>query len=332
MTSLKQVILKLLDQQQLGEDEAFDVMTALAEGSFPSAQVAAFMTIYMMRPIHVEELSGFRKALLKLARPVEINADNYIDMCGTGGDGKNSFNISTLASIVVAGAGYSVAKHGNYGVSSVCGSSNVLEYVGYRFTDDVNVLQDQLDEANICFLHAPLFHPALKSVGPIRKELGMKTFFNMLGPLVNPAQPTHQFVGVFSKQLSRIYAYLLQSSEMKNYAVIHSMDGYDEISLTSPFLMASRSKERIMTPAELKLNQVRPEEIFGGDTIEAAAGIFTQVLSGKGTAAQNDVVIANAAIAIQCLNPEMEISSAVEQARESLMSGKAYSQLKKILN
>lgn len=323
MTSLKEIIQKLLAQEILDGEEASDIMTALASGNFPPAQVAAFMTVYMMRPIHVEELAGFRKALLNLALPVDLGDAHSIDMCGTGGDGKNSFNISTLASLVVAGAGYRVAKHGNYGVSSVCGSSNVLEYLGYQFTSEVSVLQDQLDTANICFLHAPLFHPALKSVGPIRRELGMKTFFNMLGPLVNPATPSHQFVGVFSQELSRLYAYLLQSSKVHNYTVVHSMDGYDEISLTGSFLMASREKEKILHPTDLDLPVVAPESIFGGDTIEEAAGIFTSILNADGTNAQNEVVCANAGIAIHCMRPDIPIGQCLEEARVSLLDGHA---------
>jgi anthranilate phosphoribosyltransferase len=327
MTSLKEIIQKLLAQETLGGDEANDVMIALASGNIPSAQVAAFMTIYMMRPINVEELAGFRKALLDLALEVDLGAEDSIDMCGTGGDGKNSFNISTIASLVVAGAGYKVTKHGNYGVSSVCGSSNVLEFLGYQFTNDANILKDQLEMANICFLHAPLFHPALKSVGPIRRELSMKTFFNMLGPLVNPARPTHQFVGVFSQELSRLYSYLLQSSETKNYTVVHSMDGYDEISLTGSFLMVSRETEVIVHPSEIKLPVIQPESIFGGDTIEEAADIFTSVLGGNGTNAQNEVVCANAGIAIHCLRPDIPISECLDQARASLLDGHAMNKL-----
>lgn len=330
MTSLKKIIRKLLAQEVLDGEEAAEVMTALASGSFPSAQVAAFMTVYMMRPIQVEELAGFRRALLNLALEVDLGDEPMIDLCGTGGDGKNSFNISTLASLVVAGAGYKVAKHGNYGVTSVCGSSNVLEFLGYSFTSDVDMLKTQLGEANICFMHAPLFHPALKSVGPIRRELGLKTFFNMLGPLVNPARPTYQFVGVFSQELSKLYSYLLQSSGVENYTVVHAMDGYDEISLTGPFIASSRENEEVIHPGDIGLPVVQANEIRGGETIEEAAQIFTDILKGKGSVAQNEVVCANAGMAIHCLEPLTDVKECISKARESLLGGAALRSLERV--
>ena len=322
MKSLKGIIQKLLAKQSLNSEEASEVMRSIASGNVPSSQIAAFITVYMMRPIHVYELEGFRNALLDLALEVPLEFENATDMCGTGGDGKNSFNISTLASIVVAGAGYKVVKHGNYGVSSVCGSSNVLEFLGYQFTQSINTLQDQLNATNICFLHAPLFHPALASVGPIRKELGMKTFFNMLGPLVNPARPTHQFVGVFSQELSRLYKYLFQASDLKNYTVVYAMDGYDEISLTGKYFLSSRKEEKLVSPEEMGFARVQPNQIFGGDTIDSAAEIFMQILKAKGTEAQHEVVIANAASSIQCLEPNLDFEVCVSEARESLLEGK----------
>jgi anthranilate phosphoribosyltransferase len=291
--------------------------------------MAAFMTAYCMRNITVDELEGFRDAMLELCLPVDLPSDQLIDLCGTGGDGKDTFNISTLASFVVAGAGYKVAKHGNYGVSSGCGSSNVMEYLGYKFTSDMDTLKRNVDEANICFLHAPMFHPAMKTVAPIRKELGVKTFFNMLGPLVNPARPKNQIVGVFSLELARLYAYLYQKST-KNYTILHALEGYDEVSLTCDFKTFTKTGEKISTLSQLGFDKLKPEEIAGGNTVPESADIFISVLVGEATAAQNNVVLVNAALAIQTLNPGKSFADCFYEAEESLASKKALISFKKL--
>ena len=321
---------KLFDYQTLSHDEAYDILSRITAEVYNKSEVVAFLSVFMMRPVTVEELSGFRDALAELCRPVDLSGFDTIDLCGTGGDGKNTFNISTLASFVVAGAGISVAKHGNYGVSSGCGSSNVMESLGYKFTTDNDLLRRQLEHAGICFLHAPLFHPAMKAVAPIRRELGIKTFFNMLGPLVNPSNPGSQLVGVYDLELARLYQYMYQQGS-KRFSIIHSIDGYDEISLTGPFKMITQKGERLMSPSDLNLPATTPEAIAGGHKVEEAARIFTQVISGSGTEAQNNVVIANAGMAIHCFYPEKDLLTCLDMARESLLSGKAEAGLKKLL-
>lgn len=328
---LQPILKKLFDYQTLSHDEAREILVNIAGEVYSKSEVVAFLSVFMMRPVTVEELSGFRDALLDLCRPVDLSGYDCIDLCGTGGDGKNTFNISTLTSFVVAGAGVKVAKHGNYGVSSGCGSSNMMEYLGYRFTTDNDLLRRQLDEAGICFLHAPLFHPAMKAVAPIRRELGIKTFFNMLGPMVNPSNPGSQLVGVFDLELARLYQYIYQQGN-KRFAIIHSIDGYDEISLTAPFKVITQKGERLMTPADLNLRVNAPHEIEGGHVVEEAAKIFTSVIEGRGTDAQNNAVIANAAMAIHCFNPDYALDSCLEMARESLMAGSAEKALKRLLS
>jgi anthranilate phosphoribosyltransferase len=288
------------------------------------------MTVYMMRSITVEELQGFRDAMLELCVPVSFDAP-VMDVCGTGGDGKNTFNISTLSSFVVAAAGQPVAKHGNYGVSSACGSSNLLEFFGYKFTNDVDELKRCLERSNICFMHAPLFHPAMKNVAPIRKELGVKTFFNMLGPMVNPAFPKRQLVGVFSLELARQYGYLYQDSE-KDFVILHSLDGYDEVSLTSAFKYFYNEGECVAEPGDLGLPRLKYEDLSGGETVEDSAKIFMQVLEGKGTTAQNAAVIANAGMALFTGHQHQGLPAALDRAREALASGKALQSFKKMLD
>jgi len=310
--------------------QAKEVLVNIATEKYNHSQVAAFLSIYLMRFITVEELSGFREAMLELCLKTEFNTNETIDIVGTGGDGKDTFNISTLACFVTAGAGVKVTKHGNYGVSSVSGSSNVLEAIGYKFTNDKTILQKQLDEAGICFLHAPLFHPAMKSVGPIRKELGIKTFFNMLGPIVNPCFPKYQLLGVYNLEMARLYNYLLQDTNIK-YAIVHSFDGYDEISLTSDFKMITQSREEVIQPSALKVKQIKQEELHGGTTIEAAAKLFMKILNGDGTEAQNNAVCANAAMAIHCVQPDLSLLESFSKAKESLVSKKAFSVYKKLI-
>ncbi|MGO1521175.1 MAG: anthranilate phosphoribosyltransferase, partial [Sphingobacterium sp.] len=323
---MKKILAHLLEYKSFTRKEAYDILTNIATGKFDSHQIAAFMTIYGMRSIRVEELGGFRDAMYDLCHQVAFDGYELIDMCGTGGDGKNTFNISTVASFIVAGAGYHVAKHGNVGVSSGCGSSNVMEYLGYRFTDDRDILQRQLDEANICFLHAPFFHPAMKTVAPIRRALGVKTFFNMLGPLTNPANPKFQSVGVFNLELARLYTYLYQNTD-KQYSIIHALDGYDEISLTGDFKIINNQGEHYHTVSELGFSPLEPTDLAGGETVEQAAKIFRTIIEGRGTKAQNEVVLSNAAFAIRTFHPEQSFADAYHQAEESLVSGKALSSL-----
>lgn len=294
----------------------------IAQGKVNNSHIASFITVYMMRSITVEELEGFRDAMLELCLRADLEAYDPIDLCGTGGDGKDTFNISTISSFVVAGAGIKVAKHGNYGVSSACGSSNMMEYFGYKFTNDNAILKKQIEKAGICIMHAPLFHPAMKFVAPVRKELGVKTFFNMLGPMVNPAFPKNQLVGVFSLELARLYGYLYQKTG-KRFVILHSLDGYDEISLTGSFKMIANNKEMLVTPESLGFRKLKQEELSGGETIQDSATIFKNVLNNCATEAQQSAVIANSALAIYCAIPGLTIEEAVEKAKESLKSGKA---------
>jgi anthranilate phosphoribosyltransferase len=326
---MKKILNQLFEHEKLTKDQAKEVLLNISKSAYNDAQVAAFISVYLMRGISVEELEGFREALIDLCVRVDTRGMDTIDLCGTGGDGKNTFNISTLSSFVVAGAGYKVTKHGNYGVSSICGSSNVLEYLGYKFTNNEDILLSQLDKANICFLHAPMFHPALASVGPIRRQLGIKTFFNMLGPLVNPSLPNHQSVGVFSLKLARLYQYLHEGLD-KKYSIIHAIDGYDEISLTGKTKIINNKEEYIASPNHFNLPTYKASDISGGDTIESAAEIFLNVLENKSTKAQKDVVAANAAIAIQCFDQSKNILDCVNEAKEAIENGKAKEALDKI--
>ena len=327
---MKQILNHLFEHKTFSKAESKNILTNIAQGKYNNSQMAAFMTAYCMRNITVDELEGFRDAMLELCLPVDLPSDELIDLCGTGGDGKDTFNISTLASFVVAGAGYKVAKHGNYGVSSGCGSSNVMEYLGYKFTAEISTLKKNLDEANICFLHAPLFHPAMKTVAPIRRELGVKTFFNMLGPLVNPARPKNQIVGVFSLELARVYAYLYQKSA-KNYTILHALEGYDEVSLTCDFKTFSKSGEKINSITDLGFEKLNPEEIAGGSTVPESADIFISVLVGEATTAQTNVVLCNAALAMQTLQPKKSFGDCFYEAEEALLSKKALISFKTLI-
>ncbi len=325
---MKEILNRLINHEQLSKEEARNVLVSISEGNYNPSQIAAFITVYMMRSIGLEELEGFRDALLDLCIQLNVEDYNTIDLCGTGGDGKNTFNISTLASFVTAGAGVKVTKHGNYGVSSISGSSNVMEQLGIKFSNNTDFLKRCLDEAGICILHAPLFHPAMKNVAPIRRELGVKTFFNMLGPMVNPAFPKNQLVGVFSLELARMYGYLYQKGT-KNFTVLHAMDGYDEVSLTGDVKMISNHSEQLLTPSDFNLNPIQESEIFGGETIEESAAIFTSILNGNGTEAQNNVVCANAGLAIATVEGK-SILEGFDMAKESLLSGKALQTLKQL--
>jgi len=298
---MKEILQDLFLNHSLNRKEAKEVFMQIAKGAYNEYQIASF---------------------------VDFSAYNAIDLCGTGGDGKNTFNVSTLSAFVVAGAGVKVAKHGNYGVSSVCGSSNVLEHLGYTFTNDVDQLTRQIEENNIAVLHAPLFHPALKAVGPIRKGFGMSSIFNLLGPMVNPSQPKNQLIGVFNQEVLRLYKYVYQQLETR-HTLIHSIDGYDEISLTGSVRVVRRDSDRLERPEEMGFIQVTESDIYGGETIAEAAKIFVSVLSNEGTIAQNSVVLANSAMAIQASGLAEDYQECVAYAKKSLESGAALSCFKK---
>jgi len=325
---MKNILNKLINHEVLSKEEAKNVLINISSGEYNPSQISAFLTVFMMRSITIEELSGFREALLELCIRVDLSAYNTIDLCGTGGDGKDTFNISTLASFIAAGAGIKVAKHGNYGVSSISGSSNVMEKMGIKFSNDPAFLEKCIDQAGICVLHAPLFHPAMKNVGPIRKELAVKTFFNMLGPMVNPSFPKNQLVGVFNLELARMYAYLYQSTDV-NFTILHSLDGYDEISLTGPTKIITSHMEGMLKPEDFGVRLLSQSEIEGGKTIEESAEMFTNIISGKGTEAQNNVVLANAAMAIATVTKCSPLEG-FELAKESLFSGKGLVALNKL--
>jgi len=328
---MKKILNHLFEHKTFSREESKEILTNITLGKYNATQMAAFMAAYCMRSITVEELEGFRDGMLELCLKTDLSDYELIDLCGTGGDGKDTFNISTLASFVVAGAGYKVSKHGNYGVSSGCGSSNVMEYLGHKFSNDIDQLKKNLDEAGICFLHAPLFHAAMKTVAPIRKELGVKTFFNMLGPLVNPAQPSYQMVGVFSLELARLYAYLYQKSKT-GYTIVHALDGYDEISLTCDFKTFSPQGEHIHSISEMGFEKIDPLKIGGGSTVQESAEIFKAVLDREGSTEQNNVVLCNAALAIRTIKPERSFADCFYEAEESLNSGKALKSFNRLIS
>ncbi|MDR1202141.1 MAG: anthranilate phosphoribosyltransferase [Tannerellaceae bacterium] len=319
---MKQTLYKLFEHQYLGRDEARRILHNIAGGKYNDSQIAGLITVFMMRSISVEELIGFREALLEMRIPVDLSEYKPIDIVGTGGDGKNTFNISTTACFVVAGAGYNVVKHGNYGATSISGASNVMEQHGVKFTNQTDKLRASIEKCHIAYLHAPLFNPALKAVAPVRKALGVRSFFNMLGPLVNPVIPTYQLLGVYNLPLLRLYSYTYQESGTR-FAVVHSLDGYDEISLTSEFKVVMPEMEKLYTPEALGFNRCSEAELDGGETPEQAAGIFDKVLRNEATSAQKNCVIANAAFAIQVICPEKEITTCIAEAKESLESGQA---------
>lgn len=327
---MKQILNHLFEHKTFSREQSKDILKDIALGKFNNSQMAAFMTAYCMRSITVNELEGFRDAMLELCLPIDLEQGELIDLCGTGGDGKDTFNISTLASFVVAGAGYKVAKHGNYGVSSGCGSSNVMEHLGYVFTNNTDALKRSVDKANICFLHAPLFHPAMKTVAPIRRELGVKTFFNMLGPLVNPAKPQNQMVGVFNLELARIYAYLYQKSNVK-YTILNALDGYDEISLTCDFKTFSSEGEKINSIESLGFDKLAEDQITGGHTVSDSADIFMSILNNEASLAQTSVVLSNAAMAIKTIYPEKSFADCFYEAEQSLISKKALNSFKTLI-
>ena len=327
---MKKILQYLFEHKTLSYEQAKEALLGIGKGLYNEHEITAFMTVFLMRSITIPELQGFRDALLELCVQVDLGTDDLLDIVGTGGDGKNSFNISTLSCFIVAGAGQQVAKHGNYGATSISGASNVMEQLGYRFTNDSALLKQQLAVANICFLHAPLFHPALKAVGPIRRNLGVRTFFNMLGPMVNPAKPAYQLVGVYNLEMARIYNYLLQQTG-KAFTIIHSLDGYDEISLTNDTKVITSQGESIKTPEQLGKRSVTANDILGGNTPEEAAQIFLTIIKGEGTWAQNAVVLANAAMGLQGTGKYPTYEAAYQAAVQSLESKAALSALEKLI-
>ena len=328
---MKEILQYLFNHNTLSKSEAKAILTEIAQNKFNENEVTAFVTVFLMRSITLEEMEGFQEALLRLSVPADLETHDLVDIVGTGGDGKNTFNISTLASFVVAGAGQKVAKHGNYGVSTISGSSNVLEELGYQFKTNSEDLRQDLEKSNICFLHAPVFHPALRSVAPLRKGLGLRTFFNILGPLVNPAKPNFSMIGVYSLEIARIYQYLLQKNE-ENFLLVHALDGYDEISLTSDTKIFDKTGEYIFSAEELGFKNIDQESIFGGNTKQDAARIFRNILEGNGTYEQNSVVIANATMALKNTEKFGSYEDCLALAKESLESGKALQCLKNLLN
>ena len=328
---MKKILNYLFEHKSLTRKDAEEVLTNIAKGQYSDSEIAAFLTVYLMRCITVEELSGFRDALLNLCIPIDLKDYDPMDLCGTGGDEKNTFNISTLSSFIAAGAGAKVAKHGNYSVSSSCGSSNIMEFYGYKFSNNQEKLRNEIERAGICFLHAPLFNPAMKNVAPVRKALRLKTFFNMLGPMVNPTFPNKQLVGVFSLELARLYSYIYQQSN-KQFIIIHSLDGYDEISLTGEFKAISNDGEVVYSPESLGFKRLTEKDLFGGNSVEEAARIFISILEGNGTEAQNSVCIANSGMALKAYFPEKSIEESLAMARESLISKKALESFKKLVN
>lgn len=327
---MKKILNYLFDHKTLKRQEAEEILTNIARGNYSESEMAAFITVYLMRSITVEELAGFRDALLNLCFRIDLDDFDTIDVCGTGGDGKDTFNISTLSTFVVAGAGARVTKHGNYGVSSACGSSNIMEHFGYKFSTDQDKLRREMEKTGVCYLHAPLFNPAMKSIAPVRRALKVKTFFNMLGPMVNPAFPKKQLVGVYSLDLARLYNYLYQQSDTR-YVIVYSLDGYDEISLTSDFKYILNGVEEIVSPETFGYSPTEAAGLHGGTTVQEAADIFLSVLQGRGTRAQTDVVIANAQMALMCYFPASSSEVCRSMAQESLKSGKALHAFKQLI-
>ena len=328
---MKQLLYRLFEHQYLGREEARVILQNIAEGRYNDAQIASLITVFLMRSISVEELTGFREALLDMRVPIDLAEFKPIDIVGTGGDGKNTFNISTCSCFVVAGAGYNVVKHGNYGATSVSGASNVMEQNGIKFTNNNDQLRRNMEACHITYLHAPLFNPALKAVAPVRKNLGVRSFFNMLGPLVNPAMPAYQLLGVYNLPLLRLYNYTYQESGTR-FAVVHSLDGYDEISLTADFKVAMPEKEKIYSPELLGFKRCQEADLDGGSTPEEAARIFDAVLENKATEAQRNCVVINSAFAIQVICPEKSIETCIAEAKESLDSGRALATFKQYVS
>lgn len=328
---MKDTLNYLFTGNNLNKEQACQVLTQIAEGKYSEAEIASFLTVFRMRPIKAEELSGFREALLNLCVKVDFSEFNTIDVVGTGGDGKNTFNISTASCFVLAGAGYKVTKHGNYGLSSVSGASNMFEYFGYSFSNDIDKLRKELDEIGICFFHAPLFHPAMKNVGPVRRALKVRTIFNMMGPIINPCSPKNQLVGTSDLEIMDLYNQVFEAGD-QNYMLVHALDGYDEVSLTSDARYMTRDTEDNLSPADFGFTTLKQEELSGGNSVEDAAKIFKNIMNAEATTAQQNVVIANAALGIKCMCPEKPLSDCVAEATEALKSKKALAVFNKLMN
>lgn len=329
---MKQILNRLFEHQHLNRNEAKEILTNMAAGNYNEPEIAAFISVFLMRSISVDEFLGFSDALLDLRANVDaLAAYNPIDIVGTGGDNKNTFNISTLACFVTAGAGYKVAKHGNYGATSVSGASNVMEQHGVKFTSDVSKLEESLDKTNIAYMHAPLFNNALKIVAPVRKALKVRTFFNMLGPVVNPIKPKRTVLGVFNLKMARLYFYMYQQTDV-DYSIVHSLDGYDEISLTGEFKIINKAGERLYSPEQIGFTRCQEQELSGGDTPEDASLIFDNVINNTATQTQKNAVIANAATAIQTINSDMSFEDCIAQARESIDSGRTKETFKRFID
>jgi anthranilate phosphoribosyltransferase len=327
---MKETLNYLFDHKTLGRQEAKEILIGIGKGQYSEPEIASFLTVYLMRKITPHELAGFRDALLELCVPVSLPDHETIDVCGTGGDEKHTFNISTLTAFVLAGAGIKVVKHGNYAVSSASGSSNILEHYGYKFSSDENKIRNEIEKANICYLHAPLFHPAMKSVAPVRKSLKVKTFFNILGPMVNPCRPKNQLIGVFSEEVMNLYNDVYKDTDI-SYCIVYCLNGYDEISLTGNFRVVSNDSDEILSPEDLNLKRITHDDLFGGNTAREAAEIFNNIINANGNQAHNSVVIANAAMGLKCIYGDKPIGECIEQAQESLLGKKALGALKKLI-
>jgi anthranilate phosphoribosyltransferase len=328
---MKETLQYLFEGKTLTREQAKLILLGVGTGQYNEMAFASFLTIFKMRPIISEELAGFRDAMAELSLQTDLSEYNSIDVVGTGGDEKNTFNISTLACFVLAGAGVNVTKHGNYAVSSTSGSSNLLEFLGYKFSNDPGKLKTDLDKGNFCFMHAPLFHPAMKHIAPARAALKVPTFFNILGPMINPASPKFQVLGVNNEENFNHYKNIYETLDV-NFMIVNSKDGYDEVSLTSDTHYAKNGAEGFLSPFDFGFERIAPEKLFGGNSVEEAAKIFMNILEGKGTPEQTNVVVANAALGLNIVFPEKELKECIEIAAESLKSGKALEKLKAVIN
>lgn len=327
---MRKILTNISHGAKLSREEAYELLIGITQEKYNSCQIAALLMGIQMRGISVDEVLGFRDALLETGKPVDLTDFDTIDIVGTGGDGKNTFNISTCSAFVVAGAGFKVAKHGNGASTSVSGASNVLQMHGVKFSDDRETLVRSLESSGVAYMHAPLFAYGMKFVGPTRKALEIPTCFNILGPLVNPSRPKNSLHGTATQAQMRLYCNVHQQIG-DNYGVITSYDGYDEISLTSGFKLITNNFEKVFTPVDMGLKYVKPEDIYGGSTLEEATRIFDSVLDGSSTEAQKNVVIANAACAISVMDCNISINDSIQMARESIESGKALNCLKKFV-
>lgn len=328
---MQQILYRLFDHQSLSRNEANEIMTKIASGAYNDAQISAFITVFLMRSIELEEIIGFREALLSMALKIDLSAYETIDIVGTGGDGKNTFNISTAACFVVAGAGYKVAKHGNYGATSVSGSSNVLEFFGAKFSNQELQIKKSLELTGFTYLHAPFFNPAMKNVVPVRKNLAVRTFFNVLGPLINPTQPKFQLLGVYDLKMMRLYNYIYQNLGVR-FSIVHSLDGYDEISLTKSCKIVNNTGEQVYTPTQLGYQKISQQALWGGNSVADAASIFMNVLDNQASEEQQAAVVINAAIAIQTLRPKKSLEECKQEALAAIQNGSAKKTFKEFIN